>query len=152
MNKQMTKRIAALALAVCACVGGMGVCAAQNGGTGTAPAAVKPTPDVAQPQYTAILVLTNYLDNLGGGNVSCQASNTVRKGYNAGVKVELQHYDEGWKTIMTWSDSGKGYAAVDEDYTVPSGYAYRLQVTSKSYTSGWSLIETETDYSNIIFY
>lgn len=152
MKKQMMKRIAALTIAVCACAGGMGVYAAQNGGTGASPAAVKPTPDVAQPQYTAILVLTNLLKHEGGGNMLCQASNAVRDGYNASVKVELQQYDGGWKTIKTWNDSDRDYASVSEHYTVPSGYAYQLKVTSKSYTSSWSQIESDTNYSDIIFY
>lgn len=148
MKKSIIKKALALALSICACVGGISVCA--EGDISATAVAPTPTPGI-QPQYTAITVTSTYLQRLNSSTVNCQGSTTVRDGYNAGVTVELQRSDGGWHTIKSWSDSG-GHAAVDENYpaTDDSQYLYRLKVTHYSYTSGWSFVESVVKYSNII--
>lgn len=149
MKKSIIKKVLAFTLSVCACVGGIGVCA--QGGTSATMAVPTPTPGIS-PQYTAISFTSNALQHLGSGKMNCQGSTTVRDGYNAEVIVELQKNDGGWKTIKTWSDSGADSAMVEENYYVLSGYFYQLKVTNRSYTSGWSLIDDVVKYSNIVYY
>lgn len=46
------------------------------------------------------------------------------------VLVQLQVYkNNAWKTLMSWSDTGTGYAYIDRYYTVDEGYEYKVKVT-----------------------
>ena len=46
------------------------------------------------------------------------------------VLVQFQVYKDGqWKTLMSWSNPGIGYAGVSGQYTVTPGYNYRTRVT-----------------------
>lgn len=139
MKKSTLKKLTAIVLCVCTCIGAMGVCAQ---------AAVKP-PAENLPQYTAIATTANVLDYLGNNKLDIGGTTSVYDGYNASVYVELQKYNNGWGYVNSWSDSGS-YAVVDTTYYVTTG-AYRLKLTHKSYTSGWRQLDNVTKYSKTVY-
>ena len=68
--------------------------------------------------------------------------------YNVPVEVlvQLQVYKNGtWKTLMSWSDTGTGYAQVDQIYSVDSGYNYKVKVTGYICNDLGLPIESETE-------
>lgn len=145
MRKTTITKIAALALAVSACVGGVNVCA-QNVNEDNALTIAE---QGIEPRYTGILTTYNYLGAVGSKTLNCQGSTNARPGYTATVTVELQQNNGGWTTIKTWYDSASEYAVVDEDYNVATGYSYQLKVTHRSYKGG-TLVDSETKYSRIV--
>lgn len=141
-NSKVKKLIAAvLSLVMCVSILSFSACAAT-----------KPEGDIITPQNIAILGTDNLLELGSLGKLTIVGSNDVRDGYKAKVIVELQRYDDGWKTIKTWSDYDDACALVETAYYVTSGYYYRLKLTHQAYTMSDSLVETIYKYSDIINY
>lgn len=149
MKKTTITKIAALALAVSACVGGINVCAQNGSEDGVSPMALPTATPGIELQYTGILTTYNYLGAVGSKTLKCQGSTNTRPGYMATVTVELQQNNGGWTTIKTWYDSASEYAAISDEYDVDTGYSYQLKVTHRSYKGG-TLIDSETKYSRIV--
>lgn len=140
MKKSTLKKLTAIVLSVCTCIGATSLCTQ---------AAVKP-PAENLPQYTAIAKTSNLLEHLGNGKLTVYGATSVYDGYNASVYVELQKYNNGWRYVNSWSDSDYSFAVVDTTYYVTTG-AYRLKLTHKSYTSGWSQLDNVTKYSDTVY-
>ena len=64
-----------------------------------------PDNEVVMPMNVAILSTGNDLILGTSGNLTCKGETYVQNGYTAGLTIELQQYDAGWRTIKTWSDS-----------------------------------------------
>lgn len=68
------------------------------------------------------------------------------------VTLKLQQYDNGWKTIKTWTetinDTSGGFT---KSAGIPKGYSYRNQVTVKAY-KGSKLLETVTENFSYGYY
>ena len=145
MKKTTITKIAALALAVSACVGGVNVCA-QNVNEDNAMTIAE---QGIEPRYTGIATTYTYLKAVGSKTLSCQGSTSTRPGYTATVTVELQQNKGGWTTIKTWYDSASEYAVISDDYNVDTGYSYQLKVTHRSYKGG-TLIDSDVSYSDVV--
>ena len=107
--------------------------------------AAAPGEDVVSPNYTAILSMSNDL-YYAGGDLICFAEVETRNSYTAEITVQLQVYDDRWRTTATWSDDRDvSIASISEDYTpTPSSVDrdYRLYITNKAYDKSGKLIET----------
>ena len=141
MFKKGFKKQIAIALALTACMGMTSAFAAEMAtaeATGQA---------IVSPRYTAI-TNADCEFNLQNGVAYCKGYTYVQSGYKAGVVVELQKNNGGWKTFKTWTANGGTYATVNETYSVSSGYSYRIKVTHKAYDSTGSLVEVVTTYGD----
>jgi len=110
-------------------------------------------PMTASARFNTLIGCDNSLTLNSGGRLGCYGGTEVQYGYKADVKVELQQYNGGWRTIKTWtSPISSSYASVYSDWYVNSGYQYRLQVTHRALNSSNSVVETFVSYSRTVFY
>lgn len=68
------------------------------------------------------------------------------------VLVQLQVYKNGsWQTLISWSNTGLGYASVSQSFTIERGYQYRTFVTGYACNDLWLPIETATTYKEVYY-
>lgn len=68
------------------------------------------------------------------------------------VLVQLQVYKDGqWKTLMSWSNPGTGFAGAGGQYTVEPGYNYRTRVTGSICNDLGIPIESETETKEVYY-
>lgn len=108
--------------------------------------------EVVMPMNVAITLTSNNLELGSAGKLTCEGRTDVQSGYTAGVTMELQQYDAGWRTIKTWSNSTLRSVALEETHYVSSGHSYRLKLTHTAYNSSGTLVETITKYSDVVYY
>ena len=133
MKKSLKLRLIAIVAALVLCI------------SWNAALAAAPGYDAVSPNYTAISLMSNDI-YLAGGDLICFAEVQTINGYTAEITVQLQVYDDRWRTTATWTDDrDAAVALVDEDYTpTPSSVDrdYRLYITNKAYDKSGKLIET----------
>ena len=115
--------------------------------------AAAPGEDAVSPNYTGILSTSNDF-YLTAGLLKCFARLETKNNYTADITVQLQVYDDRWRTTATWSDDRDATIAfVSEDYTPPRSSEdkkYRLYITNKAYDSSGKLVETVYTTSNTV--
>ena len=111
-----------------------------------------PDNEVITPMNIVITKTLNDLELGSAGKLTCEGQTNVQSGYTAGLTMELQQYDAGWRTIKTWNGSASRSVALEETHSVSSGYNYRLKLTHTAYNSSGTLVETITKYSDVVYY
>jgi len=148
MKKKVLSKVVAVIAAVSMCFGGMSAFAAEQ----------KDLTSLDQPNlsispcFIAIVSYTNNLTLNSGGRFTCEGETEVQNGYIAGVTVELQQYNSGWKTIKTWDSTDLTDVYVCNDWYVASGYSYRLKLLHTAYNSNWNQIDSFISYSKTVSY
>lgn len=62
--------------------------------------------DVPTPYYQHIAVIVTSLDISKAGYATASGATSLDPRYNAKVLLEFQEFDNGWRTINSYSDSG----------------------------------------------
>lgn len=106
--------------------------------------------DVPTPYYQHIAVIVTSLDISKAGYATASGATSLDPGYNAKVLLELQEFDNGWRTIDSYSDSGSGPRGVKLHLQrfVPHG-TYRAKMTITVTDSNGNYVETETATSYV---
>lgn len=98
MKKKVLSKVVAIVAAVSMCFGGITAFASEENVLST----LEQSGDPISPYFIAIVSCTNNLTPNSGGRLTCLGKTEVQYGKIAGVTVELQQYNGGWKTIKTW--------------------------------------------------
>lgn len=115
------------------------------------------TASQAQPRYVKIHTLTSELLGINWlGKANCCGSVTVLdSSCMVELYVELQQSDDGvngWTTIKSWSTTGSGELAIEENHYVSSGYYYRVVTCAMVFTASGAYIEAEALESAIFYH
>lgn len=149
MKKQCLKKSVAVISAISMCLCGSRAFAEMPH---TADGSFERETSAVMPCYLAVSVCSNDFSISSFGKAKCGAGTEVQPGYIAGLKIELQQYNGGWKTVKTWSKSSEDYVGMTKYQYVASGYSYRLKLTHTAKTGSGSTVETVTKYSDKIYY
>lgn len=148
MEKKVLLKVVALAAVALMCLSGISVSAAEQND----PIDSDKVNAAISPCFLAIVSCENNLTLNSGGRLTCEGKTEVQYGYIAGLTIELQQYDEQWKTIKTWSASDSTVVSLSKDWYVISGYQYRLKLTHKAMNTNYAVIESFTSYSRTVAY
>ncbi len=149
MKKQMVKKLAAIISVASMCLCGSRVFAEMPQKLDSS---LEQDSSAIMPCYLAISTCKNDFSIKSSGKTTCIGSTMVQPGYVAGLKIELQQYNRGWKTIKNWSGSSENYVGMTKYQYVTSGYSYRLKLTHTAKTGSGSTVETVTKYSDTVYY
>ena len=123
MKKSNVKKVVTMVAILAMCVNTTPIFAESNN------VRTIPENEIITPRNVAILSTSEELILGASGKFTCKGETFVQSGYTAGLSMELQQYDAGWRTIKTWSKSASRSVALEEIYYVSSGHNYRLKLT-----------------------
>lgn len=104
------------------------------------------------PRYQVVSKFEASLVISSNGFATCTGKSSVVPGYTADVTMELQQNKDGaWKTIKTWTDSGR-IVSLCQNWYVASGYNYRVRVSADALSSSGEVIEKPEVFSAIQHY
>lgn len=106
----------------------------------------------AEASYEAIIDCRCEIESKQGGLMECSAYGRVDAGCEAELTLELQRYDDGWDSVISWSGNGEEIAAVSKSRYVERGYQYRVKLVCSVYGDDGEFIEKTTVYSKKVSY
>ena len=109
--------------------------------------------DDVTPLYEHLTGMSASLEINSIGYAYAQATATAEPGYNVTATLALQQFDDGWKTIKSYTSSGSGIRGTKPYIKMfVSHGTYQAKVTAVVTDSQGNYIETQTALSKVVRY